>query len=134
MIWNQRLLHGIDASAEAGLVTRGRVLMQPAFLDSLVQHRDGRAIQLLCRRLVALGDGFAELAQRGAQARRVRAIADSAAFSLAGAFKRRKMICHVWFVTFVCIARYSGGLPIFYYRGASFGRSNQEKALAPQNC
>jgi hypothetical protein len=28
---------------------------------------------------------------------------------LAGALQRRKMICHVWFVTFVYSERYSGG-------------------------
>src|SRR5579864_9190878 len=95
--------------AQAGLVARRGVLMQRALLDSLVERRYSRAVNLLGGCFVALGDGLAHVAQLGTQAGSVGAIARGAAVGLAGALLRRKMICHVWFVTFVSSERYSGG-------------------------
>lgn len=101
------LFHRIDASAQARLVTCGGIPVQRALLDGLVEGGDGLAVGLFGGLLVALFDSLAEGAQRRAQAGRVGAIGGSALFSLTGALERRKMISHVWFVTFVCPARYS---------------------------
>ena len=95
--------------AQPGLVARRGVLMQRALLDRLVERRYSLAVNLLGGCLVALGDGLAHIAQLGTQAGGVGAIARGAAFCLAGALLRRKMVCHVWFVTFVSSERYSGG-------------------------
>ena len=83
--------------------------MQRPLLDGLVEGGDSLAVDLFGRSLVAFGDGLAKFAQLGAQAGSIGAIPRRAAFGLAGALQRRKMICHVWFVTFVCLERYSGG-------------------------
>src|SRR6266496_4732435 len=83
--------------------------MQCPFLDCLVERGSSLAIDLLGGSLVALGDGFAHIAQLGAQAGGIGAVPRRAGFSLTGALQRRKMICHVWFVTFVCSERYSTG-------------------------
>jgi len=103
------LLHRHNARTQAGLVTRRGVFVQRALLDRLVEGRNGLAVHLLGSWLVAPGDGLAQVAQLGAQSGGVGAIARRAAFGLAGALQRRKMICHVWFVTFVSSERYSGG-------------------------
>src|SRR5579864_5617139 len=95
--------------AQSGFVARRGVLMQRALLDGFVERRYSRAVNLLSGCFVALGDGFAHLAQPGTQAGSVGAIARGAAVGLAGALLRRKMVCHVWFVTFVSSERYSGG-------------------------
>jgi hypothetical protein len=92
------LFHRSDTGAQAGLVARRGVLVQRALLDSLVEGGNRRAIELLSGLLVALGDGLAEFTQRAAQARSIGAVAGGAAFGLAGAFQRRKMISHSWFV------------------------------------
>src|SRR5438552_16175816 len=96
------LLHCGDAFAQAGLVARGGVLVQGALLDGFVEHGNGGAIELFGGLLVALGDGFAELAECASEAGGVGAIAGGPAFGLAGAFQRRKMICHEWFV-YLCV-------------------------------
>ena len=83
--------------------------MQRALLDGFVEHGDGLSVRLLGSGLIALGDALAQVAQLGTQAGGIGAVARGAAFGLTGALLRRKMICHVWFVTFVCTARYSGG-------------------------
>lgn len=99
---SQRLLHCRDALAQAGLVARSGVLVQRAFLDRFVEGGDGLAVGLFGGRLVAFFDGFAQDTQLGAQSGRVGAVARGAAFGLTSAFERRKMVCHSWFVTFVC--------------------------------
>ena len=63
-----QLLHRIDADAEAGLVARGGIAVQRAFLDGLVERGDRLAIGLFRDCLVALLDGLAQRAQCGAQA------------------------------------------------------------------
>ena len=75
--------------------------MQGPFVDGLVENGNGLAVGLLGGSFVALGDSLAQFAELGAQAGGVGAIARGTAFGLAGALSRRKMICHVWFVTFV---------------------------------
>ena len=62
---------------------------------------DSCAIKRLRGGLVAFFDAFAEIAQGGTEAGGVGAVGGGALFGLAGAFERRKMICHVCFVTFV---------------------------------
>src|SRR5215467_3620876 len=106
---SEALLYRGDARRKAGLVARGGVLVQRALLDRFVEGGDGLPVGLLGGGLIALRDGFAELAQLATQLGRVRAITFSTGFGLARAFLRRKMICHVWFVTFVPSERYSGG-------------------------
>lgn len=118
------LRHCADALAQAGLVARGGILVQRTFLNGLVECGDGLAIGLLGRGLVSLGDDLAQVAQLRAQGGSVGAVARRAAFGLAGALERRKMVCHVWFFTFVCSARCSGWVRINHYRGAARGRSN----------
>jgi hypothetical protein len=103
----KQLLHRIDADAEAGLITRGGIAVQRTLLDCLVERGHRLAVGLLGGLLVALLDGLAQSAQRGAQAGGVGAIGGRALRGLTGAFERRKMISHVWFVTFVCTERYS---------------------------
>jgi hypothetical protein len=103
------LLNRCYTRAQAGLVARRRIFVQRAFLDSLIQGGNGLAIGLLGGGLVALGDSLTQFTQLRAQRRSVGAVASRATFSLAGALQRRKMICHVWFVTFVYLERYSGG-------------------------
>jgi len=83
--------------------------VQAAFLDGLIQRRNGLAIGLLSGGFVALGDGLAQVAELRAQAGGVGTVARGATFGLTGALQRRKMICHIWFVTFVYSERYSGG-------------------------
>jgi hypothetical protein len=95
------LFHRIDADAKPRLIPRGRILVQRALLDRLVERGYGLAVGLLGGLLVAFFDGLAQAAQRGAQAGSVGAVRSSALRGLTGALKRRKMICHVWFVTFV---------------------------------
>jgi hypothetical protein len=95
------LLHRIDANAQPRLVAGGRILVQRALLDRLVERGYGLAVSLLGGLLVAFFDGLAQATQRGAQAGSVGAIRSSALRGLTGALQRRKMICHVWFVTFV---------------------------------
>jgi hypothetical protein len=75
--------------------------VQRTLLDGLVEHRDCRAIELQRGCLVAFFDAFAQVAQCGTQAGGVGAVGGGALRGLAGAFQRRKMICHVCFVTFV---------------------------------
>ena len=103
------LLQGGHAGAQPGLVARRGVLVQGSFANGLVEDRNGLAIGLLGGDLVTLGDGLAQVAELGTQGRSVGTIARGTAFGLAGALLRRKMICHVWFVTFVYSERYSGG-------------------------
>lgn len=97
----ERLLHRINANAQAGLIARGGVLVQRPLLNGLVERGDGLAEHLLGGRLVAFFNGLAQGAQLGAQGGSVGAVPHGAAFSLARTFQRRKMICHSWFVTFV---------------------------------
>src|ERR1700676_1447968 len=106
---SQSLLHRRDALAQAGFVARGGVPVQRTFLDGFVEGGNGLTVGLLGGGLVAFFHGLAQDAQLGAKAGGVGAIGGCALRSLAGALQRRKMICHGWFVTFVCIERYSGG-------------------------
>src|SRR5579859_1603302 len=103
------LLHRDDAGVQARLVARRGIPVQRALLDGLIQGGNGLAVGLLGGCFVALGEGLAQLPQLAAQRGCVGAITVGAAFGLAGALERRKMICHVWFVTFVYSERYSGG-------------------------
>src|SRR5260370_29420697 len=95
------LLHRANALAQPRLVAGSSVPMQRALLDCLVERRDSLAIGLLGSRLVAFFDGLAQSAQSRAQPGAVGAIGGGAFRGLTGALKRRKMISHVWFVTFV---------------------------------
>jgi len=89
------LLQRLQAGAQAGFIPASGVFVQHALLDGLVEGGDGLAISLLSGGLVALGEGFAHVAQRRAQARGVAAVPGSAGLGLTGALERRKMICHV---------------------------------------
>ena len=81
--------------------------VQDTLLDCLIEGGDCLAVDLFGGLFIALGDGLAQFPQGAAEAGGVGAVAGSAPFGLTGAFQRRKMISHEWFVTFVCIARYS---------------------------
>jgi hypothetical protein len=74
--------------------------MNDALLHRLIQRRDALAENLFGGGLVAFGERFAQLAQRGAQAGRVGPVAGGSFLSLTGAFQRGKMICHVLLLAF----------------------------------
>src|SRR5581483_5326976 len=112
-IFAAQLLNRGDAGAQARFVARGGVLVQRALLDGFVEYRHRFSVGLFGRRFIALCDDLPQFTQLSAQGRGVSAIARCATFGLAGALQRRKMICHVWFVTFVYSERYSGGSEFF---------------------
>ncbi len=94
-------LHCVDAGSQPRFIARGGVFVQRTLLNRLIKRGNRLAVGLLGGLLVALLDGLAQRAQRGAQAGGIGAIGGSALRGLTGALKRRKMISHVWFVTFV---------------------------------
>src|SRR5258706_15536854 len=98
--------------------------MERALLDRLVERGYRLAVGLFGGWLVALLDGLAQCAERGAQAGGVGAIGGGALCGLTGAFERRKMISHIAWLPFVCTARYSGEYRIRYSTGLSLDRSN----------
>jgi hypothetical protein len=106
--FGKSLLHGADALTQAGLVARRRIGVQCALLDRFVENRHGFTVQVFSSGFVALAYGLAQVAQLRAQTGGVGAITGGSTFGLTGALQRRKMICHVWFVTFVCLESYSG--------------------------
>src|ERR1039458_7031431 len=114
--------HGLGA--EARLVARSGVAVQRALLDCFVERGNRLAVGLFGSWLVALLDGLAQRAQRGAQAGGVGAIGGRALRGLTGAFERRKMISHIASLPFVCTARYSGDCGIHYSTGLSLDWSN----------
>ncbi len=59
----RELLDRVDAHAQARLVARRRILVQRALLDGFVEGRNGLAVGLFGRALVALFDGHAQFAQ-----------------------------------------------------------------------
>jgi hypothetical protein len=85
----------VQAHAQAGLVSRRRVLVKHALLDRFVEGGYGLAKNLIGSLVVTFGERLAQIAKRGAQAGSVGAVAKRAFLSLTGAFQRRKMICHV---------------------------------------
>src|SRR6185312_3587045 len=95
-------------------VAARRILVDHTLLDGLVEGRNGLPEELLGGLFIALGQAFTELTQGTAQARSVGAVAGGTFYCLTGAFDRRKMICHVWIVTFVCLRDISGGCRIRY--------------------
>jgi hypothetical protein len=68
--------------------------MQNAFLDGLVQCRDGSRKRLLSGSFVPTAQSLAHFTKNGSQARGVAAIPLGTSSGLTGALKRRKMICH----------------------------------------
>ena len=68
--------------------------MQDALLDALVEDGDGLAVLGLGGLDIALDEGLAQGAQAGADAAAVGAVDIGAGYGLAGALKRRNMICH----------------------------------------
>src|SRR5437660_12749659 len=68
--------------------------MDHSVLYGLVDHGDGAAEGLFGLLGVARFQALAQVAQRGPQTRRVRAVVFRAFGGLAGALHRRKMICH----------------------------------------
>jgi hypothetical protein len=82
--------------------------MERALLDRFIENRNGLTVHLLSSGFVAFCNGLAQVAQLRAQTGSISAIAGGSTFGLTGALQRRKMICHVWFVTFVCLESYSG--------------------------
>ena len=89
------LLQRIKACIQPRFVPGRGVFVQNTFLNCLVQRRSGLAEGLSGGRLVAFGERFTHVAERGAQAGGVAAVTGGASFSLTGAFKRRKMVCHL---------------------------------------
>src|ERR1700751_5269453 len=85
---------GLDSRAEAGFVAAGRMLVQDALLDTLVNHRNGGAIGALGSFFVALGDGLLEGTERAAKARLIGAVARGLGLGLARTLQRRKMVRH----------------------------------------
>jgi hypothetical protein len=85
-----------------------------ALLGGLVDHGNGAGERGFGVCGLARLQGFTELTQRGTQLGGVGAVARGACRGLAGAFQRRKMICHVacWFL----LGYISAGLPkdLFY--------------------
>ena len=75
---SRQLLHRIDTRAQPRLVARGGIPVQRALLDRLVECGHRLAVGLLGGLLVALLNGLAQRAQRGAQAGGVGAIGGSA--------------------------------------------------------
>ena len=90
-----QLLHRIDTNAEAGLIARGGIHVQRAFLDCLVESGYGLAVGLFGGLFVALFNGLSQATQCGAQAGGICAVRGRALRGLTGALKRRKMISHV---------------------------------------
>ena len=139
MLKSRRLLHRDNACAQTRFVARGGVLVQRALLDRLVESGNGLAVHLLSSSLVALGDGLAQVSQLRAQGGGVGAVARRTAFGLAGALHRRKMICHVWFVTFVSSERYSGGSELLIIgvqrsTGQTLARKERRKPPRTRSC
>jgi hypothetical protein len=95
LIKTAQLLHRIDTSAEAGLITRGGIYVQRALLDCLVECGHRLAVGLFGGLFVALFNGLSQAAQCGAQAGGIYAIGGRALRGLTCALKGRKMICHV---------------------------------------
>jgi hypothetical protein len=72
-----------------------------ALLNGLVEGGNGLPVNHFCAGFVAFGQSFTQLSQRTPQAGSVGAVAHGSGLSLSGALQRRKMVRHVWFVTFV---------------------------------
>ena len=120
----EHLLHRIHTSAQPRFIARRGIPVQRTLLDRLVERRHRLAVGLFGRLLVSLFNGLAQGAQGCTQAGGVGAIGGSTLRGLTGALERRKMISHVWFVTFVCLTRCSGGRGIYDYMGVNHDRSN----------
>src|SRR5580658_2341516 len=105
---SQKLFHRRDTLAQTRLVARSGVLVQQTLLNALVERGYRLAVGLLGGSFVAFFDGLAQITQLSTQCGCVGAVAHGAAFGLARTLQRRKMICHSWFLPFVCTARYSG--------------------------
>jgi hypothetical protein len=101
------LLQRLYSCREPRLVAGSCLVVQRALLDCPIEGGDCLAVDLFGGLFIALSDGLAQFPQGTAEAGSVSPVAGSAPFGLTGAFQRRKMISHGWFVTFVCIARYS---------------------------
>jgi len=114
----------VNALAQPRLVARGGISVQRTLLDALSSADTVLAIGFSGGLFVALLDGLAQSAQRGAQAGGVGAIGGRTLGGLTGALERRKMISHIASLPFVCTARYSGEYRIHYSTGLSLGRSN----------
>jgi hypothetical protein len=80
-----KLLHRVDANAQARLVARGGIPVQRTLLNGFVEGRYCGAVGLLSGLLVAFFNGLAKGAQRGAQAGGIGAIGSRALYCLTGA-------------------------------------------------
>jgi hypothetical protein len=89
------LLQCAQSGAQAGFVARSGVLVDHALLNGLVETRHGLPIDLFGSGFITLGQRLAQLAQGAAKMRCIAAVAGAAFLGLSGAFKRRKMVCHV---------------------------------------
>jgi hypothetical protein len=65
-----------------------------AFLDRLIERRNGSAKRWFRSRFIPAAQGLAHFAKSGPQARGVAAIPLGTSFGLTRALERRKMICH----------------------------------------
>jgi hypothetical protein len=75
-----------------------------ALLNRLIEGGNGLSEDQVGAGLIAFRQSLAQLPQSAAQPGGVGAVADASFLSLTGAFQRRKMVCHVCFVTFVSLA------------------------------
>jgi hypothetical protein len=85
---------GLDAGVEAALVAAGRVLVQDALLDALVEDGDGRAVGLDEGGFVAGGESLAHEAEGAAELGLVGTVDGRLGDGLTGALERGNVICH----------------------------------------
>jgi hypothetical protein len=91
----------MHSRAQAGLVTRRGILMDYALLNGLIEGGSSLSEDQFGACFIAFGQGFTQFAECPAEPGSVGTIADAACLGLACALQGRKMICHLWFVTFV---------------------------------
>src|SRR5579872_1263314 len=135
------LASGVQTDIQAGLVPRGRIGVQHALLNRFIERRNGLPERRFGCLFVAFGKRFAQIAENGAQAGRVGAIANGSLFSLTGAFQCRKMVCHVirlpLFLGFsklkqgmwIGTSSYSTGLSYCWSNGYAANQSSRQRHL-----
>src|SRR5262249_19109436 len=92
---SRQLLRSSQSCTQTRLVSGASVFVDHALFYGLIDHGDGLGELVFCLGLVARLQRGAELAQRSTETRCVGAILGRAGRGLAGAFQRRKVICHV---------------------------------------